>query len=161
MKDELQALKDRASTSKKKLDTINSLLRGQKETITAREIMVAASDKVDKVEENLKACSEAEMPFLKGIEILPGEESTKAIKDSEAAITSTTNSIRSAQNYISNKLQEVRKFSKDVSKSITDDLKEISERLEASNKKLGAFKSETAERKTNAMMAEVVEAIQA
>merc|ERR1712113_322232 len=122
--------------------------------------MVSASDKVDKVEECLKACSEAEMPFLKGIEILPGEESTKAIKDSEAAISSSTNAVRAAQNFINNKIQEVRRFSKDVNKSITDDLKEISERLERSNKKLATFKTDTAERKTNAMMGEVVEAIQ-
>ena len=36
-------------------------------------------------EEALAACQDAEMPFLKGIEVLPPEESTKAIGDCEAA----------------------------------------------------------------------------
>ena len=42
-------------------------------------------EKMVAAEEALSACQDAEMPFLKGIEVLPTEESSKAISDCEAA----------------------------------------------------------------------------
>merc|ERR1712039_634825 len=104
-------------------------MAGQREGIAAQEILVAASEKVDAIEEGLVKCSEAEMPFLKGIEILPSDESGKAIKDSEAAASKCSEIARSAEGFIKAKLVEVKKYSKGVAKSITDDLNEISNRM--------------------------------
>lgn len=71
-------------------------MKSQKQGLSAQEMTNSIVEKVLAAEEALAACQDAEMPFLKGIEarhppkslesqVLPPEESSKAIGDCEAA----------------------------------------------------------------------------
>lgn len=99
------------------------------------------------------------MPFLKGIEILPADESTKAIEDSEAAAVKTDSTINAAKGFLKAKLQEAAKYVKELSVSVTEELTAHQSRLEVVVKKLDMFKKETSERRMAALLAEVVEAV--
>merc|ERR1740138_455764 len=77
MKDELNQCKDRAQSSKKKLDGVVGVLRRQREGLSTQQMLQVAGEKIDRAEQSLTKCQEAEMPFLKGIEVLPPDESNK------------------------------------------------------------------------------------
>ena len=60
-------------------------------------------EKMVAAEEALSACQDAEMPFLKGIEVLPTEESSKAISDCEAAAAQAFAAVNQAKTEIRSK----------------------------------------------------------
>mmetsp|Transcript_23922 Transcript_23922/g.38200 ORF Transcript_23922/g.38200 Transcript_23922/m.38200 type:complete len:2017 (-) Transcript_23922:43-6093(-) len=159
MKDELSELKKRLGERKTKVDEVTRTLRSQREGLTLQTVYASASEKVDKAEESFSKCGDAELPFLKGIEVLPKEESDAAIKDSEAAAAEATKAVNAADSYIKGKLQEIKKYSKETIKTATEELEELKSRLDAVAKKLSNFKKETKERKMTALMAEAIEVV--
>jgi hypothetical protein len=112
MRDELNELKKRLGESKKKIDEVSGLVRIQKEGITLQTVYAAAGEKVEKAEEAFKKCSDAELPFLKGIEVLPKDESDVAVKESEEAAAEATKAVNAAESYIRGKLSEIKRYSK-------------------------------------------------
>merc|ERR1740138_1034876 len=82
-KDELTEMKKRAQASKTKIESVLTTLRSQREGLTMATVLATATERVEKVEAESEKCQEAELPFLKGVEVLPGDESDKAIKACE------------------------------------------------------------------------------
>merc|ERR1712176_440653 len=121
MKDELTTMKDRASTLKKGLDGVITIISRQKQTFQAQEMLKVAGEKVDKAEESLVKCQEAEMPFLKGIEVLPGEESTKAIADCVAAGSQADAAMNQAKTFLAQKMNEVKKYVEELATSSAEE----------------------------------------
>lgn len=161
LKDELTQIKDRAMGSQKKLQAVAAVLRKQKEAKTTQQMLATAAEKVEKGEESLAKCQEAEMPFLKGLEILPQEESAKAISESEAAAAKSETTINAAKVFLRTKLGEAKRLSQDLAKSTTEELTQLLAKAEAASKKLASFKKETSERKMASLLAEVVDGIAA
>jgi len=160
MKDELMQLKSRLVDSRKKLDQITLLVKRQREGLVLQKMTGEATEKVDAAEESLVQCQEAEMPFLKGIEVLPAEESTKAITESEKAAAASSKVIEQAKTFVKQKLAEARRYDKESAKFVIEELNELQQRLEEVSKKLNSFKSDTMDRKMSAVMAEVLDAVQ-
>ncbi|CAE7346579.1 RE1 [Symbiodinium natans] len=161
MKEELVALKDRGMEMKKKCETVAATMRNQRQGISAAQMAATISEKVALAEEGLAACQDAEMPFLKGIEVLPAEESTKAISDCESASTKAELALNQARGLIRQKQTDAKKFPKELQEKALAELSQLSQRAEACGKKVADFKKETAERKLNALMAEVMESLKA
>jgi len=159
MKEELSSLKDRGLEMKKKCETVMATMRSQRQGINAQQMAASITEKVVLAEEALVLCQDAEMPFLKGIEVLPAEESTKAISDCEAASAKADVALTQARGLIKQKQAESKRFPKELQEKAASELTQLSQRTEACGKKVADFKKETAERKLNALMAEVVEGI--
>jgi len=159
MKEELMALKDRGLEMKKKCETVTATMRNQRQGISAAQMAATIAEKVTLAEEGLVACQDAEMPFLKGIEVLPAEESTKAISDCEGASAKAELALNQARSLIRQKQADAKKFPKELQEKAMAELTQLSQRAEACGKKITDFKKETAERKLNALMAEVMEAL--
>jgi len=161
MKDELALVRDRGMQSKKKLEQIVVVLRKQKDVKAVKQMIAMAGEKADACDASLTKCQEAEMPFLKGLEILPQEESSKAIADSEAASAKSDQAIAQARTFMKAKIGESKRFAADQSKQVTEEMNQLLVRVEAAAKKLQAFKKETMERKIASLLAEVVDSITA
>jgi len=159
MKDELTSMLERVKASKTKLEDVSKVLSRQREGLATQQMLVQASDKVDKVEEALLKCQEAEMPFLKGLEVLPPDESGKAIGESETAAAQADAKTNQAKGYIKSKLAEAKRYSAEVAKRVTDELGAQSNRLEGIMKKIAAFKKETSDRKMASMLAEAIDTV--
>merc|ERR1719401_2696033 len=160
MQAELSKLRSRGTEVKGKLDKINTKLKSQKEGVSVHAWVEEARGKLEKVDAALSKCQEAEMPFLKGIEVLPKDESDEALAASEKAAQETTSAVTAAKKFISAKLAAAKNFSsKELVESATEQLSPYLKRAEATDQKLQNFKKETAERKMNALMAEAVEAV--
>eukprot|EP00927_Polykrikos_kofoidii_P022008 TRINITY_DN20667_c0_g1_i1.p1 TRINITY_DN20667_c0_g1~~TRINITY_DN20667_c0_g1_i1.p1 ORF type:complete len:2068 (-),score=493.97 TRINITY_DN20667_c0_g1_i1:213-6416(-) len=160
MKTELTQLRERSSQIRKKIDGVNSILKGQKEVIATQQSVQAGSEKLEKVEKALARCQEAEMPFLKGIEVLPPDESAKSISEMEAAAAETSAAVNQAQAFFKTKLAEVKRCNQqDVVKDAADELAELQSRCDGAATKLANFKKETAERKMAALLSEVHDGI--
>mmetsp|Transcript_140529 Transcript_140529/g.365619 ORF Transcript_140529/g.365619 Transcript_140529/m.365619 type:complete len:1956 (-) Transcript_140529:48-5915(-) len=161
MKDELMQMKDKASAVKRNLEGVATVLRKQRESYMTAEMLKQASDKVDTAEETLSKCQEAEMPFLKGLEVLPGEESNKALADCEAAASKADAVFNQTRAFLRTKLVEAKKFVPELSASMAEELKAHQSRLDSASEKLASFKKETLERKMAALMAEVIDGLSA
>eukprot|EP00930_Biecheleria_cincta_P057709 TRINITY_DN4359_c0_g2_i1.p1 TRINITY_DN4359_c0_g2~~TRINITY_DN4359_c0_g2_i1.p1 ORF type:complete len:2005 (+),score=603.41 TRINITY_DN4359_c0_g2_i1:55-6069(+) len=159
VKDELVSIKDKGNQLKKKCDQIMAKMRSQRAGLSAQQLAAQCTEKVIAAEESLTLCQDAEMPFLKGIEVLPPDESEKAIADSEAAATKAEAALSAARTFIRTKQAEAKKFPKEMQEKADQELKQFVERAEACGKKISDFRKETNERKTAAIMAEVVEVI--
>jgi len=155
-KEELIKIKDRASKS---ADGLLASLKKQREGLAASDSVLGFLKKVDVAEECLATCQEAEMPFLKGIEILPPDESVKAIGDCESGAAKAEMAVSTARAMLRSRFSELKRYSKEVASRTQDELKAQEKRLEGVAKKLADFKKETAERKTAAMLAEAHEAV--
>jgi len=159
MKEELMHQKERAMGLKKKCEGVIASMRTQRYGLSAQKIAAEVGEKVAAVEEAMTACQDAEMPFLKGIEVLPPDESTKALTESQAASAKAEAALNQARAIIRTKQAESKKFPKELMDKATSELSQFSTRLEGTAKKLAEFKKETVERKVNAMMAEVMDVI--
>merc|ERR1719282_1032139 len=146
LNDELTQLKDRADIARKKLEGVVSVLRKQRDGLTAQKNIDLAREKADGAQESLLKCEAAEMPYLKGIELLPPDESAKAIADSEAVAVQAEAFINQAKSFIRSKIAETRRYTKDLMAVTTEQLNEIMARVETSSKKLEKFKGDTMER---------------
>jgi len=143
------------------LNDVAKTLKLQREGLELQSTYTAANEKVDKAEDSLDKCGDAELSFLKGIEVLPKDESDKAIKESEAASSASSTLINQATSFLAQKLQEIKRYSPETSKKATEELQELQKRVDEVKKKLTTFKSETQERKVAAMMADAIESVSA
>jgi len=159
MRDELSEMRDRGNASKKRLDAITAKLKTQRDGLMVQDTILQVTEEVGRAEEAYLKCASAEMPFLKGLEVLPQDESSKAISDSEKAAVVTEKAVNHAKLSIRTKMAESKKYAQEVAKSLSDDLGELQKRLEETAKKLAQFKQETLERKMNALLAEVVDSV--
>lgn len=159
-KDELASLKAKANASRAKGQKTTTALKDQRQAIGAKQAIVEAAAKLDKVEKALIKCQDAEMPFLKGIEVLPKEESDQALSESDAAAAETDKELKAAQAFLKAKIADAKKFtSKELAKSCEDELQQVQARADTAAKKLASFSKETAERKLGALMAGVMDSI--
>jgi hypothetical protein len=152
MTSELDLIKKTGSDLKITLDEATKKVVAQRELLNAKQAFSDAQAKMDKVDEFFSACQAAEMPFLKGIEVLPKEESEKALTDSDAAAGKTQVALNQTKAFVKTRLAESQKLPEDVRQSVADQLGSITTRIEATEAKLTMFKKETAERKLNALL---------
>lgn len=161
VKDELLQIKEKVVALQKKCDAVKKEMRGQRMGLSAKEMASKVLEKVLAIEDALAACNEAEMPFLKGIEVLPGDESEKAISSCEAAATKAEAALNHAKILIKAKHVEAQKFPKELQEKAKADLAELQKRTDDFSKKVHDFRKETTDRKIESIMSEVVQAINA
>eukprot|EP00930_Biecheleria_cincta_P057710 TRINITY_DN4359_c0_g3_i1.p1 TRINITY_DN4359_c0_g3~~TRINITY_DN4359_c0_g3_i1.p1 ORF type:complete len:1928 (+),score=567.13 TRINITY_DN4359_c0_g3_i1:69-5852(+) len=159
LKDELLQVKEKAVALQKKCDAVKKEMRSQRMGLSAKEMASKVSEKVIAVEDALAACHAAEMPFLKGIEVLPGDESEKAISSCEAAATKAEAALNHAKILIKAKHVEAQKLPKELQDKAKADLAEFQKRTDEFSKKVQDFRKETTDRKIESIMSEVVVAI--
>eukprot|EP00927_Polykrikos_kofoidii_P031606 TRINITY_DN27151_c0_g1_i1.p1 TRINITY_DN27151_c0_g1~~TRINITY_DN27151_c0_g1_i1.p1 ORF type:complete len:2139 (+),score=568.46 TRINITY_DN27151_c0_g1_i1:1-6417(+) len=160
-RDELEQLKARGMDVRKKLEGIGVKVRGQREGLAAQQALVVAREKTERSEQALVKCQEAELPFLKGLEVLPRDQADKAISDSELAASEAVVMISQAKMFLRAKLAESKRYVKDLSESVTDQLTPFLTRVEASEAQLATFRKEIGERKLASLLAEAVEGVAA
>merc|ERR1711879_705623 len=91
------SLRTKGGEIKQKLEPLNVKLKAQSEVTSAPKIVSEAKEKIDKMEACMNSCQDAEMPFLKGMEVLPKEESDVALADSDKAAKDTSTALNQAK----------------------------------------------------------------
>lgn len=157
---ELEAMKKRVTEAREKLKSIRDVLKRQEETLQVDGTLAQVHEKIEHAEEAFLATSEAEMPFLKGLEVLPVEEGIQAVAQCEAAIKKCEAALESARNYIKKvEADSKTKFSKEALQHLMGELTKCRQRGEDTEKKLIAFRKETRQRKAKGMVQEVNEKV--
>eukprot|EP00931_Biecheleriopsis_adriatica_P115047 TRINITY_DN90894_c0_g1_i1.p1 TRINITY_DN90894_c0_g1~~TRINITY_DN90894_c0_g1_i1.p1 ORF type:complete len:2039 (+),score=681.28 TRINITY_DN90894_c0_g1_i1:31-6147(+) len=158
LRTELSQLKERALGLKKRSEELSSSLKVQRAGLTTQKLLTEAAEKVALIEEAYVGCQDAEMPFLKGIEVLPADESKAAIAACEAAVSKGEAAAAQTRGFISLKLNELQRQPKGAAiTAAIDELKELVAKVDEWSKKFVAFKQGTAERKLTADLADVLE----
>eukprot|EP00930_Biecheleria_cincta_P032600 TRINITY_DN22604_c0_g1_i1.p1 TRINITY_DN22604_c0_g1~~TRINITY_DN22604_c0_g1_i1.p1 ORF type:complete len:2058 (+),score=625.53 TRINITY_DN22604_c0_g1_i1:78-6176(+) len=157
---ELEGLQERAKDAQKKLEGIRAALKRQEECLDADRLLAQAHEKIEQAEEAFVATTEAEMPFLKGLEVLPRDEGMAAVAQCEAATAKCESALQTARSFLKQVSSDAKtRFSKEAAKRFAEELSGLRSRGEETEKKLIAFKRETAQRKTKAMLQEVTELV--
>eukprot|EP00930_Biecheleria_cincta_P082776 TRINITY_DN72430_c0_g1_i1.p1 TRINITY_DN72430_c0_g1~~TRINITY_DN72430_c0_g1_i1.p1 ORF type:complete len:1990 (-),score=675.87 TRINITY_DN72430_c0_g1_i1:92-6022(-) len=159
LRDELMQTKEKALALKKQCDDVKNKMKDQRMQLSAKEMASKVTEKVVAVEDALKLCHEAEMPFLKGLEVLPPDESEKAINALDSTATKAETALRQAVALLKTKQAESQRFPKELQEKAKEELSVFQERIDAAEKKVQDFRKEATERKVNAIMEEVIDAV--
>ncbi|CAK0831012.1 unnamed protein product [Prorocentrum cordatum] len=160
MKEELSAIRGKIGGIRKQLDEVSAVLKRQHEGLEAQKVVSLAREKVERAEETLQLMADAEVPFLKGIEVLPPQESKKALGECETAAAKAESSTHSALSFLKQKADSKR-YSKDVQKTFATDLAALQKRADEAKRKVDTFKKETSQRRTASIMSEVTDKVTA
>lgn len=157
---ELEELQRRSVETRNKMAGVRTVLKRQEESLQVDVLQNQVSEKVELAEEAFLATSEAEMPFLKGLEVLPREEGIQAVAMCEAAAKKCEVALEQARLLHEKVVNESKtKFSKEVKDRLKEELAKFRLRGEETAKKLASFKKETQQRKAQAMLQEVTEKV--
>merc|ERR1719215_960643 len=136
-KKELESVQERAKQSRDKLDEVRTVLRKQREGLSAQRMLSQAHDKIEKAEEALTA-----------------------IRECETAAGKTETAVDLAKTFLKAKLMDApSRYSKIVAKRIIEELQELQSRVDTVHKKLREFKKDTMVRKTGAQLHDVVQSV--
>lgn len=162
VKDQFQDITERCGKAKESLEAAQKVMKPKLEKLAASQAVKKAQDAVEKAEQTMNKCTEMEMPFLKGIEVGPGEESNKALQACEQAATQAQAAVGQVLGIIKQSIVSVGNYAdKELSKETKATLTEFQETVTSLQKKLADFKTSTAERRTAAVVAEVTELMEA
>jgi hypothetical protein len=160
LKSALTKLASRAEAAQKQLDSMKSTSKEHRERAVAESHVKESTTKSEAVEEMLVKLDEAELPFLKGVEVLPLEEAQSTIEQCEASAALVQKQVSDARTFIAAKTLEVRRFSEVVSKQTATQLSKLTERVNAGAQKLSQFRKKTEGRKRSMLMQEAEQKLQ-
>jgi len=152
LKEELAGMRGRLTQAERKLSVVNSAAKEQKERLSAAELVAAANEKAEKAEAEVKKTGDAELFFLKGVEVVNAKEAAAAITDSELAATGAQKAITEARTFVMHKLADAKQFTDGPADVCTKELLVIQQRLDKCAAQLGELKKDTAERKRKTQM---------
>ncbi|CAJ1382842.1 unnamed protein product [Effrenium voratum] len=153
----LSKLVSRVKEAATKMEKIKKTTKTQREKASAEVIVKAAEQHVEAVEAALQKVAEAELPFLKGIEVIPLSEASSAIAECEQAAKQVQEALERAKSLIATKTIEAKKFAEVASKPCLERLALQVERINAAAAKLSQFRKDTESHKRTSQMHEAAE----
>lgn len=157
--DKATKLRARGDELKKKVEGVFSKIKGQRDKIKAEENIETAKELAEKCDSCWKACQEAEMPFLMGVEVLPKEENEEALKNCKEASTAAAVAANAARSHCRVKLAEAKAYEKDLSASTITELTKLMKEIEANEVKFSKFAKDLAERRILPLITEALDAL--
>jgi ferritin len=161
LKSALVKLLAQTKKSQEKVDEIKAITQEQRERVQVESILKEARSRIDKVDEAFQKVAEAEVPYLKGMDLLPLEEATPAVAACEAAGVVVQQAINDARAFLTTKTLEIRACVASVSKSGLAEVTPLTQRIEAHVEKLSQFKQDTEGRKRIAQTQEAQAKVEA
>jgi len=159
LKEDLAQMLERGKESQKKVETLRVQLKERMEQCQLKNVVLQGAKKVQHAEDLLQQTTVAETPFLKGDESIPVSEASAALTACDDAAKAAETAVNQAEAFLKAKLVEVKRFPEAARKNATDELTNYQVQVELVGEKIAAFKSDTAQRKTNVMLQEVTESI--
>lgn len=156
-KQELQALFERGQQGQKRIEELRKSLRRQRESHQIQDYLTKAQELVEKYDEALNATTEAEMPFLKGLEVLPRQESIQTISECEAAAANAEKVGNATRKFLNDFKTDLRGLSKEGVAKFDAQFSDLKSHVADVDRKIQEFRVETQRRKVQSMIQEVVD----
>jgi len=150
LKEELTGMRERLALAEKKLEEAAKIARESRERLEAADLISQSSDHVEKAESVTQTAAEAELPFLKGVEVVV--EVHGVIHACEAAAGAGQKAVADARTFLLQKLAVARGFSAAPSQTCEQELGGLQKRLDICAGKLAELKKDTSERKARAQL---------
>lgn len=154
MRSQFLELKEKCKSAEKVLDEAKESTKEQRERVLTEHFVKEAEKQASEVETAMERVSEAELPFLKGIEVLPLASSQECIKESEAAAESAKALIAQVRTYVAGKNAEIGQFDKAVGEPAKEMLLEVTQRINTASQTLNQFWKDLGGRKMTARLQE-------
>mmetsp|Transcript_122013 Transcript_122013/g.304481 ORF Transcript_122013/g.304481 Transcript_122013/m.304481 type:complete len:1901 (-) Transcript_122013:56-5758(-) len=152
---ELSKLQPRVKELQEKLDAGGASMRTRAEQVEVKKILADAEQKLSDAEASVKAAREAEMPFLKGDEVLSGSEATKAFEELDKGVVAANAAFGAARTFVAMKRLAVKRLTEKAAAAGVEGLNKLQERLDAASKMLQDIKANLAKRKHESSKREV------
>lgn len=156
-------LRQKISELKKKMEEVIAKIKPQRDALMAEQAVDDAKEKLEKLAGCWKACQEAEMPFLTGVEVLADDISDKTLKTCAEACQEATSVLTETKSYLGKKIAECKTYEKELMTKTNEELVEVRTEVAEVEGKLTRYRKELADRKVAAIMdaaLEVVESFQ-
>jgi len=153
-KEELDKMEERTRVSQQRLAELKSTQREAQERVACQEMVREAAEKLQSITEAVAKATDAEGPFLMGVEELPLDETKEAIQACEDGVTAANTQMSIARMFIATKLVEAKRFSKGPSQDALEKLKEFQLQLDSRVARLNELKAATQTRKAKSLMQE-------
>jgi len=155
----LAELKKKGDEMTKKIQTIFTKVKKVRDVIRSDGFVDEATGKLKKAEEGWTTCQDAEMPFLTGVEVLPGEENAIALKVADDAIATSSTAVNDARTYVKQCLNDAKTFEKELSAKVIADMTPFLAKIDGIAANVAKFKKETAERKITSIMTGALDSV--
>jgi hypothetical protein len=152
-------MSERTKKAESSISDVKSRTKDQRERVLSESFVKEGLAKTFEIEAALEKTAEAEMPYLKGVEVLPPAESKAAMEAADEACKVVGAAINAARTVIASKNLEIKKFDSKNAKASSEELIKLTERVNSAAQKLGVFKKDTAIRKKRALMQEAGEMV--
>ncbi|CAK0822265.1 unnamed protein product [Prorocentrum cordatum] len=154
MRPQFLELKEKCKGAEKVLDVAKESTKEQRERVLTEHYVKEAQRQASEVEAAMEKVSEAELPFLKGIEVLPLASSQECIKESEGAAEAAKALIAQVRTYVAGKNAEIGHFDKVMGDPAKEEMLEVTQRINTASQTLNQFWKDLAGRKMTARLQE-------
>jgi len=147
LKTALVKLLARTKKSQEKLDEIKAITQEQRERVQVEAIIKEARERLDRATDAFKKTDEAELPYMKGMDMLPLSEALPAVAACETAGVAVQQAINDTRAFLTTKTLEIKVCVAIVSKFGLNEVALLNKKLEENVEKLSQFKQDTEGRK--------------
>eukprot|EP00929_Paragymnodinium_shiwhaense_P011260 TRINITY_DN11677_c0_g1_i4.p1 TRINITY_DN11677_c0_g1~~TRINITY_DN11677_c0_g1_i4.p1 ORF type:complete len:2111 (+),score=761.37 TRINITY_DN11677_c0_g1_i4:802-6333(+) len=156
----LQKLLERRKQALDSVESVRTMSKERRERVLCNSYIKEATAKVDALDEAVEKMNDAELPFLRGLEVLPMDETNQTISACEKAAATVMEAMSEARTYTASKNLESKSFNPDLAKELQASYADLAERINQAASKLGAFKKDTELRKKAAQLQDAGERVE-
>merc|ERR1719478_2090144 len=109
----------------------------------------------------IAAMNDSELPFLKGLEVLPLAEAKDSVEKGVKAISEVQEALTKAKKFLDGRTIEMKAFTEAAKKSFEEGVAGMADKISEGNKDLTKFKEETEKRSKDVRMQEATEMVEA
>jgi uncharacterized protein YukE len=154
MRESLQKLLNRRSAIQKTVDEVKAKTKEPREKALSAAYANECTAIAEECEKLVNVMNDAEMPFLKGIEVLPQDEMRDNIEKCEKAASDVQAAVSKFRKQSQEKLQEIRTFGAEPAKAFRDAQTSLAKRVDAAASTLATYNRDTQRRKKAQKMQE-------
>jgi len=136
---------------------VKAATRVQRERVLSASHLKEGERLVAEIDAALEKGNDAELPFLKGIEVLELSEALETVEALEKSASEAQAAIADARTFLASKTIELKRFADAVSKPVLEDFGKLTERINQSASRLAQFIKDTEGRKRNTLMQQAEE----
>eukprot|EP00929_Paragymnodinium_shiwhaense_P008089 TRINITY_DN112007_c0_g1_i1.p1 TRINITY_DN112007_c0_g1~~TRINITY_DN112007_c0_g1_i1.p1 ORF type:complete len:2409 (+),score=889.80 TRINITY_DN112007_c0_g1_i1:115-7341(+) len=141
---------EQVQAAKKSIAEVQSKTKEKRQAVLCKVYPKEVKRRLEELDAALEKASEAELPFLSGLEVLPSEQAADALEKCDAAEQEGNKVHTEARLFITQKIAEVKKYETEAGKACDAELMKLIETLNASWEKLKDFQRDFAEHRRKA-----------
>eukprot|EP00927_Polykrikos_kofoidii_P054243 TRINITY_DN48697_c0_g1_i1.p1 TRINITY_DN48697_c0_g1~~TRINITY_DN48697_c0_g1_i1.p1 ORF type:complete len:2054 (-),score=493.08 TRINITY_DN48697_c0_g1_i1:257-5752(-) len=159
LKEAAQKLVEKSKAVQKELEDARATTRDVREKALCGAYVAELEKRLSDVEASLDRASDAELPFLSGMEVLPIDDATTTLAACDAAVADAAGLITKTRTFAAAKTLEMKKFASVGAKPAIDTVVQIQEKIKGCTDRLTRFKTDITEHRRHINLQQISESL--